>query len=180
MSDFAEFSESIYQPNSTTLPDYPLPIDNINIQINHIKEAEIRQATKELKNRLMAGVDGIPSFFIKDWIGALAEAMKIIFNLTLRTRTFAERWNETKVILVVKSDNKVEMNNCRQISIIFNFSKLFENAIHNGNINSLRGNCHQTTMGSRSTVTNLAFLGRVWKFGKWWTSRCDLYCPHGV
>lgn len=164
VNGYADFFKSVYLPEpeheAESNPIMPLSVSShINIAIKEIEEQDIMLAAKKLKNKMTAGPDGIPSFFVKDCIGVLTAPLKIIFNLAVRNKTFPNRWKEAKVVPILKSGNKAEISNYRQISILSNFSKLLECTIYSDIYplvkNQISHNQHGF-MKQRSTVTNLA------------------------
>ena len=54
------------------------------ISVTSISEDEILEALKRSKNSLTAGIDGIPSFILKDCACVLVKPLHVLFNLIIR------------------------------------------------------------------------------------------------
>ncbi|XP_043468329.1 uncharacterized protein LOC122502374 [Leptopilina heterotoma] len=121
----------------------------------------IIKAAKSLKSNSTAGLDGIPSFLVKDCITTLAFPLSYIFNIALNTATFPRVWKTAKVIPVFKSGDKTDCKNYRPIAIIPNFAKIFEFTIKqtlNNAIKSIVSENQHGCITKRSTTTNLAII----------------------
>lgn len=55
-----------------------------------------------LKCKLVYGMDGIPSFPIKEYISAFLHPLLFIFNLILKTTIYPKIWKEIKKRPVLK------------------------------------------------------------------------------
>lgn len=164
---FGIFFKSVFLPSQLEEPE-PLDIASNfnylnNANIESVSKCEIEVAAKKLKNKMTSGPDGIPSFIIKDCINVFVNPMHILFNLALKTAIFPNRWKEAKVTPIFKSGDKSNIINYRSISILSNFSKLFEIVLYNRIYPSVRNLISQSQHGfmrHRSTVTNLAVLSQ--------------------
>jgi hypothetical protein len=85
-----------------------------------VSDADVCKAIKTLKPSKSVGLDDIPGFIIK---GSSA-----IFILTQQYIPAA--WKKAAVVPVFKRGNHAATRNYRRMSIINNFSKLFEFIIH--------------------------------------------------
>lgn len=56
----------------------------------------------------------------------ISKSLAHIIKLTLMTGNFPDELKKAKVISIVKSGDKYNINNCRPISILPSFSKIFE------------------------------------------------------
>lgn len=134
---------------------------NTHIFVEHICETEILQAAKRLKNKLTSGPDNIPSFLVKDCIGAFAKPLCTIFNLIMNTTVFPSQWKESKVCPIFKSGDKHNISNYRPISILSNFAKLLEIILYSKIYPTVRNtlSCNQHGfLDRRSSATNLMVL----------------------
>ncbi|KAL1448575.1 hypothetical protein WDU94_009878 [Cyamophila willieti] len=119
---------------------------------------DVVKASKSLKHSPIAGVDNIPSFIVKGCIHALAPVLCNIFNVCLSSGKFPNLWKTAIVVPVPKTSNVNDVKNYRPISLLTNFSKLFEKIIvdhiscHVKNL--LSPHQHGFVQG-RSTTTNL-------------------------
>jgi hypothetical protein len=56
--------------------------------------------------------------------------LKHIFNLSLSEHCFPTLWKQAAIITVFKEGKRTSVSNYRAISLVSNFSKLFELVIH--------------------------------------------------
>jgi hypothetical protein len=81
-----------------------------------------------------------------------------IFNLSLLTGKFLSLWKKADDVPIFKKGNKVLVGNYRPISILNNFSKIFESIIHDHLLFYFKFKQHSNQHGfvkSKSTVPNL-------------------------
>ena len=100
---------------------------------------------------------------VKDCAGVLAVPLCILFNLALKTKTFPSHWKEAKVCPVFKNGERAAVDNYRAISILSNFSKVFEIVLYDRIYLSVRNQIstyQHGFMSNRSTVTNLAVFNQ--------------------
>jgi hypothetical protein len=77
-----------------------------------------------------AGLDGNPSFIIKDYSGIFTLLLTYTFNFIVNSRTFLSLWKQTAAIFpVLKKDNNI-FSNYRPIYTFNNFSKISEFTIY--------------------------------------------------
>lgn len=124
-----------------------------------ITVADVVKAAKSLKASYVAGSDKIPSFIIKACANLIAPVLCKIFNISISTGKFPLSWKSAIVVPVPKSSNVSNVVNFRPISLLCNFSKIFEKII----ISHLRFYVKQSLsphqhgfLSGRSTMTNLA------------------------
>ena len=78
-------TSSVYvKSDPNNLPSTLHLIQNLNLTISYISEDEIIEALKSCKNTMTSGLDGIPSFFLKDCASVLVKPLYLLFNLILR------------------------------------------------------------------------------------------------
>lgn len=119
---------------------------------------DVIKAAKTLKNSRVAGSDGIPSFIAKGCIIPVAPILCKIFNACLATGKFPKQWKTSVVVPVPKTGNINEVKNYRPISLLCNFSKIFEKIIVQHLTFHVKGLISQHQhgfLGGRSTATNL-------------------------
>ncbi|XP_063915039.1 uncharacterized protein LOC135131302 [Zophobas morio] len=101
------------------------------ISVTSISEDEILEALKRSKNSLTAGIDGIPSFILKDCACVLVKPLHVLFNLIIRNSQFPEIWKKASVTPVFKKGDPTLIPNYRAIVLLCNFSKIFESQLNN-------------------------------------------------
>lgn len=115
-------------------------------------------AAGRLRDRMTSGPDSIPSFVVKDCIRVFSTPLVSLFNLSLRTNTFPEVWKRARVCPVFKAGDPASLSNYRPVSILSNFSKVFEIILYNRIYPLLRSKItpmQHGFMSNRSTATNL-------------------------
>lgn len=160
VNGFSEYFNSVYLPKSQITPNHSHS-NFPSIEVKHINESEIIQATKRLKNKMTAGDDQIPSFLVKDCAHALVKPLSILFNLSLQSSSFPNRWKIARLCPILKTGDPSILSNYRPIAIISNLSKVFEISIYSQLYPQVK-NCispfqHGFTE-NRSTITNLAYF----------------------
>lgn len=129
-----------------------------DLLIDVFSEEEVLASLRKLRGKLTAGPDQIPSFLLKDCGLVLAKPLTIIFNLCLRTGIFPVKWRLSKLCPVFKKGNKALVSNYRPVTIICNFSKVFERLLFDRIDSFFRMQLVASQHGfvkGRSTVTNL-------------------------
>mgnify|MGYP005983473333 CR=1 FL=1 len=156
---FARFYESIYIPTSTCRVD-EFESDRMGfcVSLHTTDENKVLAVLNKLKSNNVQGPDGIPAFVIKDCASVLAEPLSILFNLSISTETYPDQLKVSKIIPVYKGKSRSAVENYRPISIINNFSKVFETIIYNQLYPQVSHSISQHQHGfiqGRSTTTNL-------------------------
>lgn len=121
-------------------------------------EEEIIVALKKLKPKLTRGPDDIPAFVVRDCAYVLAKPLTILFNLSLKTGVYPSLWKVSRICPVHKKGSKNNIENYRPITIICNFAKVFEIALHRDVYAHVQGQITPMQHGfmcGRSTTTNL-------------------------
>jgi hypothetical protein len=132
--------------------------DTNNVNTPFISESDVTSALKKLKPKLTAGPDNIPAFLLKDCASVLAYPLQLVFNLALKTCKFPEIWKLSSISPIFKKGNRTQVKNYRPISLICNFSKVFESILYDTLFASVRNTISEFQHGfvsGRSTVTNL-------------------------
>ena len=138
--------------------DQSTQYNNICLNLSEFMTNDVLSALRQLKPKFTKGPDEIPAFVVRDCANVLAEPLTIIFNLSLKTGTFPDIWKRSQICPVYKKGNKHEIENHRPITIICNFAKVFEIALHAVIYPHAEGQITQCQHGfvkNRSTVTNL-------------------------
>ena len=106
-----QFLKAPHYPNSMVMP-LVTNFDTIN-------------AINSLKNK-KGHIDEIPVRLIKENKEILAIPLTILFNQSVNTGTFPDRFKIGKIVPIFKSGDKSDVSNYRPISILPLFSKIFE------------------------------------------------------
>jgi len=128
VSAFARFFKNLYRESQQN-PYMSCGSDYVHICPN-ITTNDVFSASRSLKNKMTAGPDGIPSFVVKDCAQVLSLPLSHIFNLIIQTGAFPEMWKTARVCPVFKKGDSSLIENYRPISILCNFSKLFETILY--------------------------------------------------
>ena len=91
---------------------------------------EIDAIIKELKPKLSAGFDEIPSKLLKSSPNNVLVALSHIFNLSLNTGRFIDEFKMAKVFPVFKKGDPHVLNNYRPISLLSSMSKILEKIMY--------------------------------------------------
>jgi hypothetical protein len=124
-----------------------------------VRELDILRAIKCLRPSKSVGPDGIPSFIIKGCSTIFAPLFKYTFNLSLSQEHFPAQWKKAVIVPSLKKGNTSFVSNYRPISLLNNFSKVFEFAIHDHMSHYFKHKLHPSQHGFlkyKSTTTTLA------------------------
>lgn len=143
------------------------PTDHFNhslpFSFSPTTEDELINIMSTLSNKFTAGDDLLPSFFIRDCRYVFAKPLTTMINLSLKTGVFPNRWKRSRICPIYKKGDSTQISNYRAISILTNFSKIFERVLYqqmyNHVISLVSPNQHGFITG-RSTVTNLCSLSQ--------------------
>jgi hypothetical protein len=152
---FANHLQSIYSSQSPgVLPSLSSSLGSLSL--SPISDSDILKAIARLIPSKSVGLDNIPGFVIKGCSDILAPVLKHI--LSLAQQCFPALWKQVAVVPIFKKGNSASVNNYRLISILNNFSKLFEYVIHDHASHYLKlklNPCQHGFTKSKSTTTNL-------------------------
>jgi hypothetical protein len=112
-----------------------------------------QKAFKRLRPTKSVGLDDIPGFITKGYSDILVPVLTYIFNLSLSEKRFPLQWKP-----VYKKGNKVCIQNYRPVSLLNNFSKVFEFIVHDHLFYYLKSKLNPSQLGvlrSKSTINNL-------------------------
>ena len=107
--------------------------------IPRIEEPEIVHVIAQLKNSA-AGHDSLPSSIMKQCADKYIVPLTHIINLYSTERYFPEEFKLANVLPKFKSGDAQNIQNCRPISILLFFSKIFEEIIANHSVDFLDTN----------------------------------------
>lgn len=154
---FAKHFESVYEPinNNSPVHDFNCNCDE-HFEISTEQISNVINGMSENKTN---SPDNIPMVFYKRTLFSIREPLRIIFNTSLRERTFPQKLKLSLVTPLHKSGDKSNILNYRPISIISPISKILEKImfvfIQNKVHNLLCTQQHGFTI-KKSTLSNLA------------------------
>ena len=91
---------------------------------------EVMNVTSQLENKMTAGYDDVALAIMKDTIKHIAHPLACIINCSMRTGIFPDKLKIARVCPIFKSGDRESVNNYRPISVLTNFSKIFEKIIY--------------------------------------------------
>ena len=161
---FAQFFSSVFNqpyycnavPSIENINMYSVDFNKCVLTLNDIFEELNRISTKTCP-----GPDAIPSIFFNECKFVLAVPLLILFNRSLSSGVFPDKWKITYVTPIPKGGDNTQVTNYRPISIISIIPKLFESIVSK-KLNPIFKNIiideqHGFITG-RSTTTNLLIL----------------------
>ena len=101
------------------------------IKYKYPTHLEIEKIILNLKNSSASGYDGISSKILKSCAKTISLPLAHIFNSSLAKGIFPSRLKYSITKPVHKKGNKECISNCRPISLLPSFSKIFEKLIYN-------------------------------------------------
>lgn len=155
----ADYFSGVYVPCSDFLgSELELVSSGPLVETPVLSDYDILDSVKRLKNGMTSGPDRIPAFLVKDCCGAFLPALKKLFNLALSTSRFPTVWKDARVCPILKSGDPTLICNYRPISVLCNFSKVFEMSMYSYIFPLVKTNITPVQHGffaNRSVVTNL-------------------------
>jgi len=83
---FVSYFSSVYSDNNTTIVQHELPYTNYSLDLNLIScvisEADILDTFGSLSEAIGAGLDGLPSVFLRSCLPVLIKYLHYLFNLS--------------------------------------------------------------------------------------------------
>lgn len=157
---FASYFHSVYEPadslGSTSDDSVGEQTDALgSILINGDLVSKYLQKLDSSKG---AGPDGIPPLFIIECANHLSLPLSKLFNLSLTTGTFPDKWKRAHITPIHKSGSKSKADNYRPISKLCIFSKVFENIVYDQLFPVVKKSINEFQHGffaGRSVATNL-------------------------
>lgn len=133
----------------------------VDITCTEFSENDVLNSLKKIKPNFTMGPDMIPAFLINDCAHVLSYPLRILFNLSLAKMNFPPILKNSKIIPVFKSGIRNDIKNYRPITIINNFSKVFETTLNEkiyNHVKHLLSDLQHGFIKGRSTITNLFCL----------------------
>jgi hypothetical protein len=132
--------------------------NSINFNQLPISTKSVSDALKKLNPAKGIGSDGVPPQFFKKCAIDLVVPLCHIYNTSLQTGVFPDRWKLAKVVPILKSGDCHLVENYRPISVLPSASQMFESIVNpyiTEHIKALISHNQHGFMKSRSTATNL-------------------------
>ncbi|KAG6441632.1 hypothetical protein O3G_MSEX001902 [Manduca sexta] len=123
------------------------------IDMKHIKSV-----VQKLNISKGVGPDNIPPLFIRKTVNNLLVPLKAIFNKSLTSGIFPNKWKEARIVPIFKNGKKDLVLNYRPISILSTFAKIFEVLVYPYVYNLVKNQISPHQHGfmlKRSTNSNL-------------------------
>ena len=102
-------------------------------------KTEVEKVLNILKSNT-PGYDDVSPNILKYTSSVISTPLTHIINLSIKTGVFSNQLKKAKVIPLFKSGDRGDFNNCRPISILPAFNKIFENIISSRLINYFEKN----------------------------------------
>lgn len=130
---FADFFGSVFEPPSGPVYDsqYEENIySSVYLSVVSLSEEVVEEGLKSLDPSKGPGPDNIPPIFLKNCSKSLTKPLSIIFNRSLQSGDFPQRWKLSGVVPVHKDGRRDLVQNYRPISILSSIPKLFESLVY--------------------------------------------------
>jgi hypothetical protein len=140
-SYYCKISEKLLKKNGEKIPiseNYHLKIKKMFLF--PVTQSEVEKVARSFKNKLTAGIDGIPDYVVKHCIELLKIPITNIYNASLESGTFPDKLKIAKVIPVHKKGDTRDVCNYRPIALLPVFSKLLQQLMYNRLIAFIEGN----------------------------------------
>lgn len=98
--------------------------------LNEITCQEVRTLVDKIKITKSSAIEGLTLRVLKDAFEVLLEQLALLFNTSIETGTFPDKWKMANVILLHKAQEKTNVNNYRPISLLPLPGKLLESVIY--------------------------------------------------
>ena len=129
---FNDYFHSVYSHTST---EHPPPGSHPVVPIHELSSVAVSASeVKSIFNNLDAskspGPDGITARLLKEVAPEISASVTSIFNKSLTSGVFPEKWKDSKLTPVFKSGQKDVITNYRGISLLSIMSKVLERCVH--------------------------------------------------
>lgn len=130
-------------------------------------EEIIKQKLDSLKRNKSPGPDGIHARIIKELAVQLVAPLKIIFELSFKTRKLPEEWKRANVTAIFKKGDRSDPSNYRPVSLTCIIGKIMESVIKDRIITHMKENnlCSSKQYGfvsGRSTTLQMLQVANKW------------------
>lgn len=158
---FADYFNSVYIQHTNIDPPDASVSPPVRCDVQLVTAEEVLLHAGKLKNGFTCGPDGVPSFLVRDCSSVFCVPLMRIFNLALKAGVFPSVWKLGKVCPVFKRGSRHEIANYRPITLLCNFSKVFESVLHTHMFKAFESVLSVRQHGfvpGRSTSTNLVLF----------------------
>ena len=101
-----------------------------SFKIELVETGEVEKTLRVVKRSSASGHDGIPGFLVKKLAGAMSYNITRVFNASIETGVFPDRWKMADVRPVYKQKgSKREANNYRPVSLLPILGRTFEKIV---------------------------------------------------
>ena len=100
-----------------------------------VDQDELHKLCKEINPLKSSGMDNIPAKLCKDAFLVLGEQLAHLFNCSLNSGIFPDKWKVAKIIPLFKGSDRESVNNYRPVSLLPLPGKLLEKLVHKKNSN---------------------------------------------
>lgn len=159
---FAENFSTVYENDNADVGEFP----SVGVTSNEPSSIMTIELTREMVYKKLKrldlnkgpGPDGVPPLFLSRCADPLSMPLFLIFNRSIKTGQFPDKWKVSKIVPIHKSGRKEMVCNYRPISIISTMAKVFESLVFVYIYNNIKHMLHKQQHGfvsQRSTTTNL-------------------------
>lgn len=128
---FANVQVPFYDTISTVMEELLFSPITVNEVFALIKGIEIHKSS---------AIGKISSKLLKDSLEVLAPQLTHLYNCSITTSIFPDKWKTANVVLIHKGGNKNDVNNFRPISLLPIPGKMFEKLMHGRILDHLEKN----------------------------------------
>lgn len=105
---FATFFESVYKPDDVLKNNFTKDkCNNFNFQQPVISTTDVTNAVNKCKLSYSPGPDEIPSCIRRKCCSSLSNVLCYLFNLSLQTHCFPDRWKSSFIIPIFKKEQEI-------------------------------------------------------------------------
>jgi len=107
------------------------PESSTEMKLIPIIEIVVIDIIKSLKHKNSSGFDGISNNILKHCVNEISKPMTFIFNYSLMTEVFPDRFKYAFVLPIHKKGDKSIKSNYRPITLLLSCSKILETIMFN-------------------------------------------------
>ena len=98
---------------------------------NETTPSEVEKIISKFSISKSTGVNSIPTRILKDIANIFSQILSNLINLSFNEGVFPELLKVAKIIPIYKKGDTLDCSNYRTISLLSNFSKIYEKCMHN-------------------------------------------------
>lgn len=160
---FADYFSSVYEryvsePSVESAVEGPCRAGVSCLTLPHLRCRDVQDAIKKLKSKSTTGPDLLPQYLFKGCSELLIKPLTFLFNLSLTSKMFPEKWKITKVTPIFKAGKRDQIINYRPVAVLSVPAKIFEMIVHKylfGHFEKYISDCQHGFVPGRSVNTNL-------------------------